>query len=87
MSADNDSLTYRGKKLVRTLGTILITACCAMVVLGSTLWHDQLKGPRYILYWGWCLLLVLITIGGALFDLLMIRRVSRRKKPRMPAGM
>ncbi len=79
MSADSEhSLSYRGKTVVRTIGTILITSCCAMVVLGTTVWSEQLKGPRYMLYWGWCFLLLMLTIFVALFDLVLVRRASRQ---------
>ena len=78
MSADHETLTYRGKRVVRTVGTTLITACCLMVVFGQTLWSEQLKGPRYALYWGWCFLLLLVTIFVALLDLALIRRASRQ---------
>jgi TRAP-type C4-dicarboxylate transport system permease small subunit len=80
MSAGNDTLTYRGKRVVRTLGTILITACCLMVVLGATLWSEQLKGPRYVLYWSWCFLLLMLTIFVALLDMLLVRRASRQTR-------
>lgn len=80
MGASFETLTYRGKGVVRAVGTILITACCVLVVLGMTIWSEQLKGPRYILYWSWCFLLLLITILVALIDALMIRRASLRTR-------
>lgn len=78
MSADSDSLSYRGKRVIRTIGTILITACCGMVVLGTTVWSEQLQGPRYVLYWSWCFLLLMLTFVTALFDMVMVRRASRQ---------
>jgi len=80
MSADHETLTYRGKRVVRTLGTILITGCSLMVVLGATVWSEPLKGPRYVLYWSWCFLLWLATILVALLDLVMIRRAGRHSR-------
>ena len=51
-----------------------------MVVLGTTVWREQLRGPRYVLYWSWCFLLLWITILVALFDLAMIRRAGRQRR-------
>ena len=80
MGAGKDTLTYRGKTLVRTIGTVLIVACCLMVVLGSTLWSDQLQGPRYVLYWSWCFLIAAAALFVALVDLMMIRRASQQTR-------
>jgi hypothetical protein len=80
MSADSDTLSYRGKRVVRTIGTILVTTCCAMVVLGTTVWSEPLQGPRYLLYWSWCFLLLMLTFLTALFDMLMVRRASRQTR-------
>jgi len=80
MSADSDTLSYRGKRLVRTIGTILITTCCGMVVLGTTVWSEQLQGPRYVLYWSWCFLLLLLTFLTALLDMVLVRRAIRRTR-------
>ena len=51
-----------------------------MVVLGTTLWREELRGPRYALYWSWCFLLLLVTIFVALLDLLLIRRASGQSR-------
>jgi hypothetical protein len=78
----NLSITYRGKRIVRAAGTILITACAGMVVLGVTVLSDQLQGPRYVLYWSWCFLITAAALLVALIDMVMIRRagdLTRRK--------
>ena len=80
MSAGNESITYRGKRVVRAVGAILITVCALMAVLGTTVWEAELRGPMYALYWGWCFLLLLITIFVALVDLVMIRRAGRQSR-------
>jgi len=80
MSAGRETLSYRGKRLIRAIGAILITASCLMVVLGVTVWSAQLQGFRYLLYWSWCFLLLMLTVLVALIDLLMIRRADRRTR-------
>jgi len=80
MSAGHETITYRGKRVVRALGTILITVCALMTVLGTTVWEAELRGPMYALYWSWCFLLLGITIFVALLDLVMIRRAGRRTR-------
>ena len=84
MSADSDkSLSYRGKTVVRTIGTILVSTCCVMVVLGVTILSDRLKGPQFVLYWSWCFLITIGTLLTALFDLMMVRRASRQTRRRL----
>ena len=81
MSADLDnSFSYRGKTVVRTIGTILISACCVMVVVGVTLLSDRLKGPPFVLYWSWCFLIAAGALLTALFDMVMVRRASRQTR-------
>ena len=80
MGAGQETITYPGKRIVRVIGTVLITACCVLVVLGLTVWSEQLKGPRYVIYWSWCFLLLLITMLTALVDAMMIRRTSRQTR-------
>ena len=79
MSADLElPLTYRGKFVVRALGTIFLTACCAMLVLGQTLLRDDLAGPQFLLYWSWCFLITLLAGMMAILDLMLVRRASRK---------
>jgi hypothetical protein len=80
MSAEHETITYRGKRVVRAVGTILITVCALMAVLGTTVWESELRGPLYVLYWGWCFLLLMITVFVALVDLVMIRRAGRQTR-------
>jgi hypothetical protein len=80
MSAGHESITYRGKRVVRVLGAILLTGCAVMAVLGSTLWQSQLQGPLYALYWSWCFLLLAITMLVALLDMVLIRRAGRQTR-------
>ncbi len=78
MSANQDKLPpYRGQLVVRTIGTILLTTCSLMLILGLTVLADRLHGPRFALYWSWCFLITTAAILVALFDMLMIRRTSR----------
>ncbi len=51
-----------------------------MVVLGSTVFVEPLQGPRFVLYWTWCLLLTYVAIIIALWDMLLVRRASRRTR-------
>jgi len=81
VSADLDnSFSYRGKTVVRTIGTILISACCVMVVVGVTVLSDRLKGPPFVLYWSWCFLIAAGAFLTALFDMVMVRRASRQTR-------
>ena len=81
MSADLDnSFSYRGKTVVRTIGTILISASCVMVVVGVTMLSDRLIGPPFVLYWSWCFLIAAGAFLSALFDMVMVRRASRQTR-------
>jgi len=78
VSANQDRLPpYHGQWVVRTIGTILLTTCALMLILGLTVLADRLHGPRFALYWSWCFLVALAAIFVALFDMHMIRRTSR----------
>jgi hypothetical protein len=74
------SLSYRGKFVVRAIGTVLISICAAMVVLGVTVLAEHLQGPRYVLYWSWCFLICAMALLAALVDMVMIRRASRQTR-------
>ena len=80
MSAEHETITYRGKRVVRAVGAILITVCALMAVLGTTVWEAELRGPMFALYWSWCFLLLVITMFVALADLMMIRRAGRQTR-------
>ncbi len=70
----------RGQRILRVLGVILLTVCGAMFVLGMTIWEDALRGPLFMIYWGWCLLLAVITIFLALWDMVLVRRAFRQQR-------
>jgi hypothetical protein len=70
----------RGQVILRAFGGVLLTVCALMVVLGSTVLAERLQGPRFLLYWTWCLLLTLAAIIIALWDMLLVRRVSKRTR-------
>jgi hypothetical protein len=81
LSANQDKLPpYRGQLVVRTIGTILLTACSLMLILGLTVLADRLHGPQFALYWSWCFLITTAAILVALFDMLMIRRTSKQTR-------
>ncbi|HTS15942.1 MAG TPA: hypothetical protein VMP11_00060 [Verrucomicrobiae bacterium] len=63
---------------LRIIGAILLTVCAFMVVLGSTVLANLLQGPRFLVYWTWCMLLTIAAISIALWDLLLVRRISKR---------
>ena len=73
----------RGQILLRVFGAVLLTACALMVVLGSTILAERLHGPQFIFYWGWCSLLTFAAIVLALWDMLLVRRVLKRKRQEM----
>jgi hypothetical protein len=70
----------RGQIVLRVTGGVLLTACALMVVLGVTIFAERLNGLRFILYWTWCLLLTFAAIVIALWDMLLVRRASRRTR-------
>jgi hypothetical protein len=70
----------RGQIILRIFGGVLLTACALMVVLGATILNDRLYGPRFVLYWTWCLLLTCGAIIIAVWDMLLVRRISRRTR-------
>jgi hypothetical protein len=76
-------LCYRGQFVVRAIGSTLIVTCCLMLVLGLTVLADRLHGPRFVLYWSWCFLLTFVVILVAVFDMLMLRRETKRTRRRL----
>ena len=79
MSAKPDpKLHYRGKFVVRTLGTIFTGTCCAMIVCGETFLKDDLHGPQFVLYWTWCFLITMLAGVTAVVDLIFVRRAGLR---------
>jgi hypothetical protein len=68
----------RGQIVLRVFGTLLVTACALMAVLGSTVLADRLHGMQFVLYWSWCLVLTFATIIAALWDMLLVRRAVMR---------
>ncbi len=70
----------RGQRILRVLGTIFLTICAAMFVLGLTIWNEALRGPLFAIYWSWCFLLAMITIFIALWDMILLRRSYRRRQ-------
>jgi hypothetical protein len=69
-----------GQRILRVLGTIFLTVCAAMFVLGLTIWEEELRGPMFAIYWSWCFLLAVITIFIALWDMVLVRRTFRRQR-------
>jgi hypothetical protein len=79
MNANHDKLPLpRWQYALRVVGAILLFACALMVILGSTILAPQLQGPQFLLYWTWCTLLTLAAIIIALWDMLLVRRASKR---------
>ncbi|HVM62754.1 MAG TPA: hypothetical protein VMV72_17965 [Verrucomicrobiae bacterium] len=63
---------------LRIVGAILLTACALMVILGATVLANRLEGLQFLVYWTWCMLLTIAAVIIALWDLLLIRRISKR---------
>jgi len=79
MNLTRDKLPLsRWQIALRIVGTVLLTASAVMVVLGSTVLAKQLHGPRFLLYWTWCMLLTIAAIIVALADMLLVRRATKR---------
>jgi hypothetical protein len=78
MNLNRDKLPLpRWQIALRVVGAVLCTASALMVVLGSTVLANQLHGPRFLLYWTWCMLLTLAAIIVAIGDMLLVRRASK----------
>jgi hypothetical protein len=81
MNANPEKLPLsRGQIALRVAGGVLLTACAVMLVLGSTVLAKQLQGPRFLIYWTSCLLLTFIAMTIALWDMLLVRRISKRTR-------
>jgi sterol desaturase/sphingolipid hydroxylase (fatty acid hydroxylase superfamily) len=79
VNATRDKLPLsRWQIALRIVGAILLFVCALMVILGSTVLAPQLQGPRFLLYWTWCTLLTLAAIIISLWDMLLVRRASKR---------
>lgn len=70
----------RGQIMLRAFGGVLLTACALMVVLGTTVLGKHLQGPRFLLYWTGCWLLTCAAIIIALWDMVLVRRISKRTR-------
>lgn len=79
MSRDRLPLT-KPHRAVRWIAALLLIVCLGMLVLGNTLWKEDLHGPRFALFWSWCFLLASIAIVAALGDLWLLGRTYRRQR-------
>jgi len=70
----------RGQLVLRIVGGGLLTACALMAVLGTTVLAEHLRGPAFLLYWTGCLLLTCAAILVALWDMLLVRRISKHTR-------
>ena len=70
----------RGQVVLRVCGGVLLAACALMVVLGTTVLGNHLQGPRFLLYWTGCLLLTCAAILVALWDMVLVRRISKHTR-------
>lgn len=81
MNASPEKLPLsRGQIALRVVGGVLLTTCAVMVVLGSTVLAKQLQGPQFLIYWTACLLLAFTALTIALWDMLLVRRISIRTR-------
>jgi hypothetical protein len=69
-----------GQRMVRLIGSLVVGACAAMVVLGVTVWEDDLQGPRFVVYWTWCFLLACAAIFLAIWDMILVRRAFQQRR-------
>jgi TRAP-type C4-dicarboxylate transport system permease small subunit len=70
----------RTQRIVRIVGAVILFACALMVVLGVTIWEDDLRGPQFALYWSWCFLLAMAAIFVALWDAILVRRAFKQNR-------
>ncbi|HUJ71836.1 MAG TPA: hypothetical protein VLZ30_06300 [Verrucomicrobiae bacterium] len=70
----------RGQIVLRVLGGVLLSLCALMAVLGTTVLGKHLQGWQFLLYWSGCLLMTCAAIIIALWDMLLVRRVSKHSR-------
>jgi hypothetical protein len=68
------------QRILRYAGATALSSCAVMVVLGSTILAERLHGPQFLIYWSWCLLLTIVAIVIAIWDMLLVRRASKRTR-------
>jgi hypothetical protein len=51
-----------------------------MALLGTTVLGQQLHGSRFLLYWSGCLLMTCAAIIIALWDMLLVQRISKHSR-------
>jgi membrane protein implicated in regulation of membrane protease activity len=73
----------RGQIVLRVFGAVFLTACALMAVLGFTVFAARLHGMQFVLYWSWCLVLTFAAIIAALWDMLLVRRASKKTQREM----
>jgi len=75
----------RDLRMRRTVLFFVILSAIAMVFIGSTLLLGFLtEHPGwFLLYWGGCLWLTLLSVLMALFDILMLRRAAQTERQRL----
>jgi hypothetical protein len=56
-----------------------ILIAVAMVILGQTVLAGRLRDFHYVLYWSACMLVTLMAAIAALFEMMAIRKQSRRE--------
>jgi len=70
----------RGQIVLRVLGGVLLSLCALMAVIGTTVLGQHLQGSRFLLYWSACLLITCAAIIVALWDMLLVRRISKHTR-------
>lgn len=68
------------QRILRYVGAVVLSSCAVMLVLGSTILAERLHGPQFLIYWSWCLLLTIVAIIIALWDMLLVRHASKRTR-------
>jgi hypothetical protein len=70
----------RGHRAVRYAGSVVLSSCAVMLVLGLTGLRNELLGPRFVIYWASCFLLALVSMGFACGDMILVRRAYKRTR-------
>jgi integral membrane sensor domain MASE1 len=69
--------------LCHWIAGVFIFVAIAMVVLGETVLAGHLRDYDYVFYWGACMIVTLLAAFAAVFDMVAIRRESRREHHRL----
>lgn len=79
----DEPIRYRGKKIVRLIGVVILALCLVMIAIGFGLGTDQLDPKWQLVFWGLCILLPMVAILIAMVDIMLIGRATRIRRMKL----